>query len=129
MKKAADFMVEFPALRPDDRITKARQILRENIYREVYVHDGKRKLSGYIDITDVLRITATKSDVTIDGFIKDIIPVLAGDSVGKVLATIRTNRTDSVPVVDEQAFLLGGVLLSELFPVVITMQTASWISR
>jgi CBS domain-containing protein len=27
-----------------------------------------------------------------------------------------------VPVVDEQAFLLGGVLLSELFPVVITMQ-------
>jgi CBS domain-containing protein len=122
MKKAADFMVEFPALRSDDRITKARQILRENIYREVYVHDGKRKLYGYIDITDVLRITATKSDVTIDGFIKDITPVLAGDSVGKVLATIRTNRTDSVPVVDEQAFLLGGVLLSELFPVVITMQ-------
>lgn len=122
MKTAADFMVEFPALRSDDRITKARQVLRENSYREVFVHDGKRKLLGYIDITDVLRVTATKSDVTIDGFIKDITPVLPGDSVIHVLATLRTNRTDSVPVVDVQSTLLGGVILSELFPVVITTQ-------
>jgi CBS domain-containing protein len=122
MKTAADFMVEFPSLRSDDRITKARQILRENSYREVFVHDGKRKLLGYIDITDVLRVTATKSDVTIDGFIKDITPVLPGDSVGHVLITLRTNRTDSVPVVDVQSTLLGGVILSELFPVVITTQ-------
>ena len=122
MKTAADFLVEFPALRSDDRITKARQILRENVYREVYVHDAKRKLLGYIDITDVLRITATKSDVTIDGFLRDIIPVLPGDFIGQVLATIRKNKTDSVPVVDDHSVLLGGVLLSELFPVVITMQ-------
>jgi CBS domain-containing protein len=122
MKTAADFLVEFPALRSDDRITKARQILRENVYREIYVHDGKRKLLGYIDITDVLRITATKSDVTIDGFRRDITPVLPGDFIGQVIATIRKNKTDSVPVVDDQAVLLGGVILSELFPVVITMQ-------
>ncbi|MDD1709207.1 MAG: CBS domain-containing protein [Methanoregulaceae archaeon] len=122
MKTAADFLVEVPALMQDDRITKARQILRENACREVYVYDGKRKLLGYIDITDVLRVTATKSDVTIDGFLRDITPVLPGDSVGHVLATIRQNRTDSVPVVDDQSALLGGVLLSELFPVVITMQ-------
>lgn len=122
MKTAADFMVEFPALRPDDRITKARQILRENSYREVYVHDVKRKLLGYIDITDVLRVTATKSDVTIDGFLRDVIPVFPGDFLGQVLAIIKKNKTDSVPVVDDQGVLLGGVLLSELFPVVITMQ-------
>ncbi len=122
MKTAADFLVEFPALRSDERITKARQILRENVYREIYVHDGKRKLLGYIDITDVLRITATKSDVTIDGFRRDITPVLPGDFIGQVIATIIKNKTDSVPVVDDQAVLLGGVILSELFPVVITMQ-------
>ncbi|MDD1708424.1 MAG: CBS domain-containing protein [Methanoregulaceae archaeon] len=122
MKTAADFMVEFPALRSDDRITKARKILRENIYREVFVHDAKKKLLGYIDITDVLRVTATKSDVTIEGYIKDITPVLPGDSVGQVLATIRKNRTDSVPVVDDQSILMGGVILSELFPVVTTTQ-------
>jgi CBS domain-containing protein len=122
MKTAADFMVEFPALRSDDRITKARKMLRENIYREVYVHDGKRKLLGYIDITDVLRVTATKSDVTIDGFLRDITPVFPGDSITHVLAVIRKNKADSVPVVDDQSVLLGGVLLSELFPVIITMQ-------
>jgi len=122
MKTAADFMVEFPALRSDDRITKARQVLRENIYREVFVYDGKRKLLGYIDITDVLRVTATKSDITIDGFIKDITPAFPRDSVAQVLATIRKNGTDSVPVVDDQSILLGGVILSELFPVVTTTQ-------
>jgi CBS domain-containing protein len=122
MKTAADFMVEFPALRSDDRITKARKILRENTYREVFVHDAKKKLLGYIDITDVLRVTATKSDVTIEGYVKDITPVLPGDSVGQVLVTIRKNRTDSVPVVDDQSILMGGVILSELFPVVTTTQ-------
>ena len=78
MKTAADFMVEFPELKSDDRITKARKILRENTFREVYAHDGKRKLAGYIDITDVLHVTATKSDVTIEGYLKDITPVSQG---------------------------------------------------
>lgn len=122
MKTAADFMVEFPELKSDDRITKARKILRENTFREVYAHDGKRKLAGYIDITDVLHVTATKSDVTIEGYLKDITPVSQGDTLGIVLETIRKNKTDSVPVVDDHGIFLGGVLLSELFPVVLTMQ-------
>jgi len=122
MKTAADFMVEFPDLRSDDRITKARKILRENTFREVYVHDGKRRLTGYIDITDVLQVTATKSDVTIEGYLKDITPVLQGDTIGIVLEALRKNKTDSVPVVDAYGIFLGGVLLSELFPVVLTMQ-------
>ena len=121
-------MVEFPALGSDDRITKARQILRENVYREVYVHDGKRKLLGYIDITDVLRVTATKSDVTIDGFLKEITPVLPGDSMGTVLAIIKKNKTDSVPVVDEHSFLLGGVLLIRALPCRYHHAAASWFS-
>jgi CBS domain-containing protein len=122
MKTAADFMVEFPDLRSDDRITKARKILRENTFREVYVHDGKRRLMGYIDITDVLHVTATKSDVTIEGYLKDITPVLQSDTIGIVLEALKKNKTDSVPVVDDHGIFLGGVLLSELFPVVLTMQ-------
>ncbi|KUG15109.1 cbs domain protein [hydrocarbon metagenome] len=122
MKRAMDFLVDFPLLRSDDHITKARQTLRDNVCREAFVHDGKRKLLGYIDITDVLRVTATKSNVTIDGFRKNITPVHPGDPVRDVLVVIRENRTDSVPVVDDQGLLLGGVPLSELFPVVITMQ-------
>ena len=50
MKTAADFMVEFPALRPDDRITKARQILRSNEWKSLnnqlkdYVHNYSQKV-------------------------------------------------------------------------------------
>ena len=122
MKRATDFMVDFPLLSSDNHITKARQLLRNNVCREAYVHDGKRKLLGYIDITDVLRVTATKSNVTVEGYLKNITPVHPGDPVRDVLIVIRENRTDSVPVIDDQDLLLGGVPLSELFPVVITMQ-------
>jgi len=122
MKTASDFIVVVPLLQNDDLVTKARQILRDDIYRELYVHDGLRKLIGYIDITDVLRVTATKSNVTIQGYIKALTPVSPDDPVRDVLTIIRESNTDSVPVVDEHNIILGGVLLSELFPVVITMQ-------
>ena len=71
MKVISDFVIDVPVLKYDDQVTKARQMLRDDIFREIYVHDGKKKLMGYIDITDVLRVTATKSNVTIEGYIKD----------------------------------------------------------
>ncbi|NTW92043.1 MAG: CBS domain-containing protein [Methanoregulaceae archaeon] len=122
MKTASDFIVEVPVLHYDDPVTRARQILRDDVYRELFVQDGQRRLLGYIDITDVLRVTATKSNVTIKGYIRAITPVTPHDAVGDVLTTLQKNNTDSVPVVGEQNIILGGVLLSELFPVAITMQ-------
>jgi CBS domain-containing protein len=120
MKTASDFLVNFPILRFDEQITKARQILRDDIFRELYVHDGKRKLLGYIDITDVLRVTATKSNVTIEGYIREVTPVFPDMPIRDVLITIRENNTNSVPVVDDQKIILGGVFLNEVFPVLIT---------
>jgi len=121
MKTASDFLVDVPLLVVDDPVTRARKIMRDDIFRELYVHDGQRKLLGYIDITDVLRVMATKSNVTIKGYIKEITPVSPTDTVRDVLSVIRETATDSVPVVDEQNTILGGVLLSELFPVAINM--------
>ena len=60
MKTAQDFILEIPVLKNNDQITKARQILRDGRFREVYVVDGKKTLLGYIDLTDGLRVTATK---------------------------------------------------------------------
>jgi hypothetical protein len=71
MKKAQDFILEIPVLKNSDQITKARQILRDGRFREVYVVDGKLPLLGYIDLMDGLRVTAKKSNVTVEGFIKD----------------------------------------------------------
>jgi CBS domain-containing protein len=64
MKTAQDFIIEIPVLKNNDQITKARQILRDDRFREVYVVDAKKNLLGYMDLTDGLRVTATKSNVT-----------------------------------------------------------------
>jgi CBS domain-containing protein len=120
MKTAQDFMLEVPVLRFNDQITKARQILRDNRFREVYVVDAKKNLLGYLDLTDGLRVTATKSNVTVEGFIKEAPTVNPADPVEQVAISMRKYKTDSVAVVDPRPHILGGVLLSDIFPVIIS---------
>jgi CBS domain-containing protein len=120
MKTAQDFILEIPVLKPGDQITKARQILRDDRFREVYVVDAKKNLLGYIDITDGLRVTATKSNVTIEGFVKEAPMVYPADSIEVAARAMRSYRTDSAVVVDPKPRVTGGVLLSDIFPVIIS---------
>jgi CBS domain-containing protein len=120
MKTAQDFILEIPVLKPSDQITKARQILRDDRFREVYIVDAKKNLLGYIDITDGLRVTATKSNVTIEGFVKEAPMVHPADSIEVAARAMRSYRTDSAAVVDPEPRVSGGVLLSDLFPVIIS---------
>ena len=120
MRMAQDFLVEIPVLKPDDLITRARQILRDDRFREVYVVDGKKHLLGYIDITDGLRVTATKSNVTIEGFVREAPVVHPADSIEQAAGTMRQFSTDSAAMVDGKLQMNGGVLLADLFPVIIS---------
>ena len=120
MKLAQDFLIEIPVLRFSDRLTRARQILRDGRLREVYVVDDKKKLVGYVDITDGLRVTATKSDVTVEGFVKDAAEVCREETLENIAREIRRVRTDSAAVIDRERHVIGGVLLSDLFPVLIS---------
>ena len=120
MKTAQDFMIEVPVLRFNDQITKARQILRDNRFREVYVVDAKKNLLGYLDLTDGLRVTATKSNVTVEGFVKEAARVNPADPIEQVAISMRKYKTDSAAVVDNHPHILGGVLLSDIFPVIIS---------
>jgi len=134
MKTAESVMVKVPVLSLTDHITRARQILRDDVYREVYVQDEKKHLAGYVDITDALRITDTRSNVTIEGFLKDAVSVSPGDTLEKVAAVIRDAATDSAAVVNGQRNILGAVLLSEIFPILITRHdlrgcVGDWMSR
>ena len=120
MKTAQDFMLEVPVLKFNDQITKARQILRDNRFREVYVVDAKKNLLGYIDLTDGLRVTATKSNVTVEGYIKEAPMSGPADPVERVAKVMREYKTDSVAIVDPRPHIVGGVLLSDIFPVIIS---------
>lgn len=134
MKTAQDFILEIPVLKPGDQITRARQILRDNRFREVYIVDAKKNLLGYIDITDGLRVTATKSNVTIEGFVKEAPMVHPADSIEVAARAMRSYRTDSAAIVEPERRVAGGVLLSDLFPVIISRNelhgtVESWMSR
>ncbi|OPX64057.1 MULTISPECIES: CBS domain-containing protein [unclassified Methanoregula] len=120
MRTAQDFILEIPVLKPGDPITKARQILRDDRFREVYVADAKRNLLGYIDLTDGLRVTATKSNITIEGFVKEAPMVHPADPIEAAARAMRSYRTDSAAVVDPEPRIAGGVLLADLFPVIIS---------
>jgi CBS domain-containing protein len=118
MKTAQDFMIGIPVLKFNDQITKARQILRDDRFREVYVVDAKKNILGYIDLTDGLRVTATKSNITVEGYIKEGPTVSPDDSLEQVARVMRDSQTDSVAVVDSNRHIIGGVLLSDVFPVI-----------
>jgi CBS domain-containing protein len=120
MRTAQDFIREIPVLKSSDQITKARQILRDDRFREVYVVDAKKQLLGYIDITDGLRVTATKSNVTIEGFVREAPVVSPPDSIEQVARTMKQFHTDSAAVVDGKSHVVGGVLLADIFPVIIS---------
>jgi len=125
MKTARDFMIEIPVLNCHDGITKARQILRDDRFREVYVTGIKKDLLGYVDITDALRVTTTKSNVTVEGFVKDAASAGPETSIESVAKAMREFRTDSAALIDPGRHILGGVLLSDLFPVIITRNELS----
>lgn len=120
MKTAQDFMIGIPVLKYNDQITKARQILRDEKFREVYVVDVKKNLLGYIDLTDGLRVTATKSNVTVEGYVKEAPMVSPADTIEQLARVMREYETDSVAVVDPSPRIIGGVLLSDVFPVIIS---------
>jgi CBS domain-containing protein len=120
MKTAQDFMIGIPVLKYNDQITKARQILRDERFREVYVVDAKKNLLGYIDLTDGLRVTATKSNVTVEGYVKEAPMVSPADTIEQLARVMREYETDSVAVVDPSPRIIGGVLLSDVFPVIIS---------
>ena len=134
MKTAESVMVKVPVLSLSDHITRARQILRDDFFREVYVQDEKKHLAGYVDITDALRITDTRSNVTVEGFLKDAVSVSPADTLEKVAVAIRDAATDSAVVVNGQHIILGAVPLSEIFPILITRHelrgsVGDWMSR
>ena len=82
-------MLEIPVLKNSDGMTKARQILRDDQFREAYVIDSKKCLLGYIDITDALKVTATKSNITVEGYVKEAAAVQPADPIETVVKVMR----------------------------------------
>ena len=53
-------------------LTKARQLIRDNHVRGLPVVNGKKHVLGIITTQDMLRVTSTKSNVTVAGFVTQV---------------------------------------------------------
>ncbi|WP_243670016.1 hypothetical protein [Methanoculleus chikugoensis] len=79
--------------------------------------DEKNRLRGYLDISDVLRVMDTKSNVTIKGFVREAAQAAPDTPLAETGIAIMNARTNSAAVVNEDGvYQGGGVLFSELFP-------------
>ncbi|MDO9539883.1 MAG: CBS domain-containing protein [Methanocalculus sp.] len=120
MKLARDLMIDVVSLHKDEYVTRARQVLRDDVYREIYITDEKQQLAGMIDITDVLKVTDTRSNVTISGFIREAAAVTMETTLEEVAKAILKAGVDSTAVIRDDGKFIGAILLRDLFPILVS---------
>ncbi|MCX6678450.1 MAG: CBS domain-containing protein [Methanothrix sp.] len=92
-------------------LTKARQMIRDNHVRGLPVVDSKGIVIGIVTNQDMLRVTSTKSNVTVSGYVVQV-PIVTGkmDIHDAARLMLKENRT-LLPVVEsEEKLLLRGVV-------------------
>jgi CBS domain-containing protein len=99
----------------DEYVTHAREIMRDYNYDSLPVVDNG-KVAGIITLQDIINITSTKSDVTVNGYVRSSIPMLTPDT-GLPKAAFIIIHTDEgrVPVVDGSSKLVGLLSIKDIF--------------
>lgn len=98
-------------------LTKARQMIRDNHVRGLPVVNSQKVVLGIVTTQDMLRVTSTKSNVTISGFIERV-PIVTGytDMLDAARLMLESKST-LLPVVEseERPVLRGVVTLLDVF--------------
>jgi len=98
-------------------LTKARQMIRDNHVRGLPVLDSKGMVQGIVTNQDMLRVTSTKSNVTVSGYVVQV-PVVTGQmNVLDAARLMLRERRTLLPVIEseEKPRLLGVVSLLDVF--------------
>lgn len=98
-------------------LTKARQMIRDNHVRGLPVLDAQGHVKGIVTNQDMLRVTSTKSNITVSGFVVQA-PVVTGDmNVIDVARLMLPDSSTILPVVrsTEKPVLVGVVSLLDVF--------------
>lgn len=98
-------------------LTKARQIIRDNHVRALPVVNSKDIVLGIITNQDMLRVTSTRSNVTISGFVEKVPPVTGQMDILDAARLMLRERRTLLPVVEseEKPALKGVVSLLDVF--------------
>ncbi|HPS92244.1 MAG TPA: CBS domain-containing protein [Methanothrix sp.] len=98
-------------------LTKARQIIRDNHVRALPVVNSKGIVLGIITNQDMLRVTSTRSNVTISGFVEKVPPVTGQMDILDAARLMLRERRTLLPVVESEGkpVLKGVVSLLDVF--------------
>ncbi|OFV67712.1 MAG: histidine kinase [Candidatus Syntrophoarchaeum caldarius] len=96
-----DIMREAAALHEDEYLTKARQLIRDTHQRILPVIDERGHLLGIITDEDILKLrAATKSNVTVKGFVTSGYSVDINEDLLTVAKLMVREELDELPVVE-----------------------------
>jgi len=98
-------------------LTKARQLIRDNHVRGLPVIDNRRHVMGIVTTQDMLKVTSTKSNVTVAGFTVQV-PLITGQMDMLDAARLMMNEKSTLlPVIEseEKPALKGVVTLMDVF--------------
>ncbi len=114
--KVSDIMASNPqSVGPDEFVTHAREIMREYDYDSLpVVQDGK--VAGMITLQDIINVTSTRSNVTVNGYVRTDVPRLTRDTplAQAAFVIIRTDE-GRVPGVDSGSRLVGLLSVKDIF--------------
>lgn len=98
-------------------LTKARQIIRDNHVRGMPVVNSQKHVIGIVTSQDMLRVTSTRSNVTVSGFTTKVPLVTGQTDMLKAARLMLTDKSTILPVIqsEENPFLVGVVSLLDVF--------------
>jgi CBS domain-containing protein len=98
-------------------LTKARQLIRDNHVRGLPVVNSKKHVIGIVTTQDMLRVTSTKSNVTISGFTVKVPTVTGQTEMFDAARIMLKEKSNLLPVVESQdkPMLKGVVTLLDVF--------------
>ena len=100
---------------PGEFVTKARELMRyNNIQSLPVVRNGKYE--GMITAQDIINVTSTKSDVTIDGYLRlDVPTVTPSMNLATAARKMLTSEEGRMPVLLEGGRIIGVLSIVDMF--------------
>lgn len=97
-------------------LTNVRQLIRDNHVRALPVVDEQKRVVGVIKAQDILKVTSSRSNVTVTGFISDAPRVTEYANVQEAIRLMIENESIILPVIqaEDKPVLVGIISLMDI---------------
>jgi CBS domain-containing protein len=91
------------SVKEGDFVTHARQLMRDHFLRGLVVVDEENRVVGMLSDQDILRVTSTRSNVTVGGYARESPTVTPDMDIMKAAKLMVQSKQNRVPVVKSTA--------------------------